>query len=511
MRAYKISPSQWSLFLDDGACFRRGAFRYVCNLPDPGGEGARRGTRVHGRTEDYLQGRGAPLNPDVLEDSMAMALAQHLPAPGTPEDLERRGVIIEGMIEFERNGILYNGRKDLEWRRVEGVGDTDRCTIVVTDYKTTSDFKYALTVEQLRVHVQPVIYAAHSFWRHTNIEELDLNWLYVKSCKNPPVRPRDLTVTREHVEREMVRIDAGAQRIIETREAGGALEEGRARLEWANTLPYDTTLTACTKYGKEGCPFKSQCAAHGGGSLASVRTLFRAALNRNRRSTEKPGEPDMTADELRAKLAAQKAAKTIPAPAAEAPAKTDAPAVPKFTPPTGRLLTKPPVSPGHNSVVPAAPPDREEVAKTVDASLENSLDGAPKKASPRARTKAKDGTVTEFATFTPVPLDIPVRNPSGFTLCVNTLVKKQPVGPAPILFSDFVSLVHAAIAEAHQVAHYMMIQYTGRAVFSAALDQYLNEHPLDGDDVLYVDARTSEGADALAVLERRAARVLVGV
>lgn len=503
----------WDLFLGEGSCFRRGVFRYVCGLPDPGGEGARRGTRVHGRTEDYLQGRGEPLNPDVLEDSMAMALAQHLPAPGTAEDLARRGVIIEGVIEFERAGIIYNGRKDLEWLKpgeddYHGIKEAPR--VVVTDYKTTSDFKYALTIEQLRVHVQPVIYAAHSFLRHPQVSELDLNWLYVLSRLSPPVRSRDLTVTREHIEREMVRIDAGSKIILEVREDGDTREEGRARIEWANTLPHDETLTACTKYGKEGCPFKSQCSAHGGGSLAQVRTAFRAALNRNKRT--ETGAPDMTADELRAKLAAQKAAKVAPVAEVVAEVKKEAPAAtpaapatpaspPKFTPPTGRLLSKPPTSPGHNSVVPpqeAVTPDREELTGThtvaeIQAAAQEAKapDQETKpKAAPKPRAKAASAVEVK----------------KGFTLAVNTIPSRPFVSLATLL-----APVHAAITEAHGVPHYMAINYTAKAVFAEVLSQYLDENPPANDVIIFVDARTGEGADALPVLERRAGDVYRGV
>ena len=111
MRTYKISPSMWSAFLEEGGCFRRGAFKYCEGLPDPGGPGAQRGTRVHTRVEDYLQGRGAPLDPEDLEDAMALALAEHIPAPGTPDDLAARGVVIEGTIGFERNGTRTPGAR----------------------------------------------------------------------------------------------------------------------------------------------------------------------------------------------------------------------------------------------------------------------------------------------------------------------------------------------------------------------------------------------------------------
>lgn len=528
----------WDLFLGEGSCFRRGVFKYVCGLPDPGGEGARRGTRVHGRTEDYLQGRGAPLDPEVLEDSMALALAQHLPAPGTPEDLARRGVIIEGNIEFARSGpgweILYNGRKDLEWPNPEKAG-----RITVTDYKTTTDFKYALTLEQLKVHVQPVIYAAHSFLRHPDIGSLDLNWLYVLSRKSPPVRPRDVLVTREHVEREMSRIDAGSKIIVEVREEGGALEEGRARIEWANTLPHDETLTSCTKYGKEGCPFKSSCAAHGGGALASVRTLFRAALNRNKRTTEQE-IPQMTADELKAKLAAQKAARAGTAPAetkvqapAAAPAKVEEKKVldatlaaekaapPKFTPPTGRLLSKPPTSPGHNSVVPPqdAPPsdtEREKIAEitaqvqageakevTLAKAAADSAPDQDAKPAKAPRTRAKSTTAD---TVESKRSETPVEGKRAFTLCVNTIPSRPFISLATLL-----APVHAMIEDAHNVKHYMSIQYVAKAAFAEALDAYLKEFPLGPEQYVYVDARTGEGADALPVLERRAGDVFRGV
>ena len=486
---------------------------------------------MHGRTEDYLQGRGEPLDPDALEDSMAMALAQHLPAPGTPEDLARRGVIIEGTIEFERNGILYNGRKDLEWRRYPEVADEPR--VVVTDYKTTSDFKYALTLEQLKVHVQPVIYAAHSFLRHPQISKLDLNWLYVLSRKSPPVRPRDVTVTREHIEREMSRIDAGAKIILEVREDGDSHEEGRARLEWANTLPYDETLTSCAKYGKEGCPFKSQCAAHGGGALASVRTLFRATLNRNKRTTEQE-IPQMTADELKAKLAAQKAARagaSVPEAAQKAAstptpvspslaAKIEEKKAPTFTPPTGRLLSKPPTSPGHNSVVPpqdkaaelvasvqasvgkaieAATPDREKEA--VQEEIRAEVDGPTAEKAPDQDTKPAKAP---RARKTPAPAEM--STPRAFTLCVNTIPSRPFISLATLL-----APVHAAITETHKVSHYMAIQYVAKAAFTEALEAYLDQAPIANDVCVFVDARTGEGADALPVLERRAGDVFRGV
>lgn len=495
----EVSPSQWSLFED---CFRRGAFSYVARLPDPGGEGARRGTRVHGRVEDYLQGIGRPLDPDDLEDSMALALARYLPAPGTAADLARRGVVIEGEIKFEHGGVKYNGRKDLEWWD----DFEEREGLVVTDHKTGASFDYALTREQLRKHVQPVLYAMHSLLKHADQERLRLEWNYVLSRRPPSTRPVVTDVSREHVEREMVAIDDFSKLIVEVREEGQAIAEKGSReevLAWVNTLPHDESLTSCKKYGKEGCPYKRQCDAHGViPAIDLVRMAFR------RKPTLKKENDDMgKLDELRARMAAKEAAKAEVAPKVEvAPAAQQAPAEqpapPKFTPPTGRTFAAPPPSPGHTGVAPVREPEPAKVAEgalAAPAEPEKAPDQETKKTrTPRSKPAA------EVAKFTS---DVKT---AGFTLAINALFLKG--GRTVVLLSDYLRPVHAVIASELNVPHYSAIEFgKGRAVLTEALEahMYTPEGNLDGC-TLIVDSRTAEGADALPVLERRATEVCRG-
>ena len=99
-------------------------------------------------------------------------------------------------------------------------------------------------------------------------------------------------------------------------------------------------------------------------------------------------------------------------------------------------------------------------------------------------------------------------------------VRKWRLGSSPcavIPSRPFISLatllgpVREAITEAHKVPHYMAIQYIAKAAFTEALEAYLDQAPIANDTIIYVDARTGEGADALPVLERRAGDVYRGV
>lgn len=526
----EVSPSKYEAFF--GGCFRRGAFKYVLKLPDPGGEAARRGVRVHTKVEDYLQGK-ATVDADDLEWQMALALVQAAKvAPGTPEDLVRRGVTIEGSISFERNGVRYNGRKDLEvWSDYNR-----RRGLQIKDWKTTSNFDYALDTEGLGKNVQWLTYAAHSLDRHRDQDLIDGRWYYVLSKRYPPVREVPVTMTREQVEAGMVKVDDGARLIVAVREEGATYEDPGKLREWVNTLPHDETLTTCKKYGKEGCPFKSACAAHGAPmtSREVVRSAFRL------KAPAKKEQTGMNIEELRAKMAAKKAEPAKPAAeqVAERKAQAEAEAraeekkaesaAPKFTPPQGRTFAAPPPSPGHTGVTggakpattlvdqlldraeekAAAAPERETKAEVLpqDAELpkgNNSVPAGNTEKAPDQETKAK--RAPRAAKAAPAGELAATASAPKRVLLVNAFSTK---GGEVQNLSDFLKPVHAAIAEAHKVPHYMMIQYQGRAAFAEALEQYLSTVP--AGTVLSLDARTGEGADALPTLERWADVVIRG-
>lgn len=540
-----LSPSQWQKFAD---CFRAGGFKYIEKLPDPGSPQAQRGGRIHTGLESYLQGLiWTPAND--IEGKVVHHMSSHLPPPGTAADLARRGIVIEGDITFQTQGVWYTGRKDLEWWE----DFPAREGLNVTDYKSTSNFAYAHSRETLRKDVQQVIYSQHSFQKHPDQNELTATWLYGLVNKNVRTMPIPIRVTREDTDREMTRVTAFSKVILEAKEeAAHLLTLGKKKD--INDLPYDESKKTCEKFG--GCPFKSSCGAWGGTSARDrIRAAFRFSLRKG--STMAEQTTRMTRDEMlakikanqdRAKGAAPAAAPVASAPAVAQPAQQPPPA---HVPPQGRTFAAPPPSPGHSGVVPASVPGApvavpgeakafagvaiqagattlaqtspEMAAEVVDVQktpaeiiglkVTPAKRGRPKKVthdvspSLEAEDKEDRASADRFIATQGIryPADAnPTATSYGFTLYVNCMPSTGGV-----LLSSLLGPIHAAIAEREKVAHYAMIEFgKGRGVFAEALGQYLDENPLPV--ALIVDSRSPEGADALATLEQRAANIVRG-
>ena len=124
------------------SCLRRWYERYILGKREPTSKAMTRGNEVHRQLEQYLLHGEMP--DDSPEGLIAQAGLEHLPAPPYQVELSLEHLPIEG------TPAPFKGFIDMYI-----TGDTPE----ILDHKTTSNFKYALTAEQLAVDPQLIIYA----------------------------------------------------------------------------------------------------------------------------------------------------------------------------------------------------------------------------------------------------------------------------------------------------------------------------------------------------------------
>lgn len=216
------------------------------------------GTDVHALLEHYLGSGELPSSTvdldwqsDDKERAIHVALAAipHLPMPPVP-DIE-----LEGWARIPlSDGTIMLGRVDMWEPNLHRV----------TDFKTTSNFRYSLSEEQLAVDPQVITYA---YSRIGDADSVDVRFLYLKT--RAPYYTKEVTVsfTREEIE------DAWAKLVAND---VANIDEIIKADSFADVAP---DLSACSAFG--GCPFRTKCAALGDTSMGVFSSLF---------STEQNGE-----------------------------------------------------------------------------------------------------------------------------------------------------------------------------------------------------------------------------
>ncbi len=262
--------------------FRRCPSRWynekVLGHKPPETDAMRLGTKVHASLESYLV-EGTEL-PDTREGKIAAPALELLPLAGSvPRAMSERRFTTSA----DFYGVPLVGVIDL----VEG----DR----ITDFKTTSDFKYAKTEEELRADIQAQVYALERV-RLCREEGLDLGGnvtfrhVYVRTKGGPAVRTSEVELYADDLEDARTKIRADVARMRELAE----VEPSKAA-----DVPY--TLEACNDFG--GCPHRSRCASLGRHTKGVISTLF---TDKGITPMETPKDP------LAALLAARLQPKSVP-------------------------------------------------------------------------------------------------------------------------------------------------------------------------------------------------------
>jgi len=220
-----VSATSIKLFKN---CPRRWYETYVLDQRGESSPAMRLGSEVHELLEEYLLKGTKPGASKA--GKIASAGLKYLPKRTKNYRVEA------SLADFPRPGlpIPFKGFIDLY---IEG--DVPE----IVDHKTTSNFKYALTAEQLSEDTQMIIYAAHVL---ANCEAEEVSLTHVAYLTKTPygAQRTTVTVTREAVEEQF-----------------GEILDVVAEMLAASVAPITTIEkepTFCWSYGKR-CPFYNQC------------------------------------------------------------------------------------------------------------------------------------------------------------------------------------------------------------------------------------------------------------
>lgn len=219
-------------------------FRYIEGREEPETENQKTGKIVHEVLEYWFKEKRAP-DLNTKYGQIAKVGLKHYPPP-------HRRMKAEEEIGFEFDGIWYLGFIDLLYA-------IDENTISINDHKTTVDFKWMKTQEQLREDPQAILYSAWATIAY-DIEVVTLQWTYFRT--KPPYKSdiATLTWTRDEIWQAMERIHETAKQIV------------AARSKKVKDLQPD--IGSCEKY--RGCPHKAICIGQMS-ATERMRASFRSA------------------------------------------------------------------------------------------------------------------------------------------------------------------------------------------------------------------------------------------
>ena len=214
-------------------CQRQAGFVYFMGYREPDTVDTKLGGDVHRALEEM--GKTGRL-PNMLDpiDYIAAAAVPHV-----REDWAKPTCTFEG--EFHLRGRHA-------WR-----GCIDLCPEPghVTDYKTTGNYKWMKTPDQLTKDAQAQLYAHKEFTVHPTLDKVILRWLYILKREPHSCRSSVASVTREHAAAKFAELERHADAMQAA--AYAAPKEEGARLKYV--LEMVPNYNACNMY--RGCPHRA--------------------------------------------------------------------------------------------------------------------------------------------------------------------------------------------------------------------------------------------------------------
>lgn len=300
---WNFSPSQIDIWQQ---CQAKWGYKYIDHAPGSN-KYADRGKDLHRVLEAWLAHAQEP--PDDRIGRLARAGLKLLPVPGTAQ--------VEGdFILVSANGIKHRGAIDLFY--------WDGDTPVITDHKSTTDFKWALTEETLKVNGQAITYAAKTMVAHQR-DVVRLDWIYYKDHKTKPrVKKVSACVDLEHVLCELDKADRLA------------IEIGEVGLKAKRALDLPRNAASCEAKG--GCPYRDICPVTDAERLGAIMEQQSIRDRLMRQTQQTPTTAQATGASAGASILAQMRARTGAAPAT-APAQVTPAARPSLTPAANAAVT----------------------------------------------------------------------------------------------------------------------------------------------------------------------------
>jgi RecB family exonuclease len=226
-------------------CPTRAAWQYIAGYPEEGTDATELGTAVHDELERIKKNPGAL--PNMLDEIGAIA-AEALPhvADLSLED----GASIEGEFTFQGRH-KWRGKID-----IEKPGD-------LRDYKTTSDFRWMKTPEELMADPQAILYAERMFRRLEAKNDAPLpsdatvqgTWIYLRKRKPYAARTVQFTMTRAHAAAGFAALESYADEMQTAAYAAPADPPGVHRFI-LDTIPKNPE--ACNDFHRQ-CPHYARC------------------------------------------------------------------------------------------------------------------------------------------------------------------------------------------------------------------------------------------------------------
>ena len=222
---FKLSASALET---DRRCTRLWGINYVDKIRLPSGFAASLGTDVHTVAENWLSKAIAP--PETRAGRIFIPGMVYLPTPNND-------LLIEKYFRWQDDKILWRGFIDC----------LDLKTHTVIDHKTTGDFRYMNTVDELKETIQANLYAK---WVSVNYgwEDIKAKWVYYKTKGRTQARQVEVDLPKEHINKKYT----------EYKTRGLQLYELCQSIDTA--LEIDVTEfphNGCFKYGK--CGFFEIC------------------------------------------------------------------------------------------------------------------------------------------------------------------------------------------------------------------------------------------------------------
>ena len=240
-----ISPTQVSTL---EMCERKWGWGYIKKIKAPPNKFAQLGLDVHDVLEAFLRHGTAP-DRETQVGAIAIPGLKYLPQPGA--------AVVEGKFLWELPTEDFDITGRIDWRDRASVvqdGVERRARIVelalagevvqIGDHKTTGDFKWAKTADDLREDVQAVVYAAY-YMHLMQVQAVLGRWVYYRTRRTPKALCVDWDITAAEAAPVMARVYAAGRKMVEWhRQHPDVLD-----------MPFDAK--GCNAFG--GCPYTELC------------------------------------------------------------------------------------------------------------------------------------------------------------------------------------------------------------------------------------------------------------
>ena len=421
-------------------CPRKWFNKSILKIEEPSTPAQAFGSAVHKSIENFLKEKSYPTDERLklfVETAAPFLLTENYES----EKYIELKTFLDGPLSRGYIDLLYSG---------------------ILDYKTTSDFRYCKTPEELTNDVQMASYAKW-FLDTYGEKSVEVSHLYLLTKnKKPKARLVSATITREQA-------DLVWEKTLKTvKEMSDVVKE----LYDPNDPKKDRTeeitpnTNSCDLYPPKGCFFRSKC--------------FDGIVEKFINITKKPDvKEEKMGTSLSEKLAAKKNDKTnsivLTVDNSSAP-------VDMAHAGTVRFDGTPSIRP------PDAPPDL--VVEPLSVQLEREAKDPPKKGRPKKadavkevmrETEAVGGyngefKLADFSTENNKPKN-PALNRKQLTLYIDCIPTKGPNKKEYVLLEDFIAPIAREVADANGVLDHRMISYTAKAALAAAIRTKLDDLP----------------------------------